>query len=125
MTAQDGLHEVRSADGAVSRLAPSFGFDCDHGRPGYCHLDEPNGLLYVSTRRQAFTVSVQTVGERRAARIFPLVSLWRLTQRDRATIVPATGIMGTDEANTRSVLSRLMRLRVVGVFGLVLRFAFE
>ena len=36
-----------------------------------------------------------------------------------------TGIMGIDEANTRSVLSRLMSLRVVGVFGLVLRFAFE
>jgi hypothetical protein len=48
-----------------------------------------------------------------------------LTQRDRATIVPATWIISVDEANTRAVLSLMMRLRVVGVFGLVLRFAFD
>ena len=65
------------------------------------------------------------MGERRAARIFPLVPLWALTQRDRAPILPATGIISADEANTRAVLSHLMRLRVVGVFGLVLPFAFE
>ena len=127
VAAKDGLYEIRSADGVVSRLAPSFGFGHDHGRPKYFHLDERNGLLYVTTGQEVFNVSVQTAGERRAARIFPFVSLWAMTQRDRATIVPATG---ADEANTRAVLSRLMRLRaprrrVVGVFGLVLRFAFE
>ena len=65
------------------------------------------------------------MSERRAARIFLLVSLWALTQRDRATILPATGIISADEANTQAVLSHLMRLRVVGMFGLVLPFAFE
>jgi hypothetical protein len=70
------LHEIRSADGVVSRLAPSFGLGNEKGSPAFCHLDEPNGLLYVSTGQKMFTVSVQAAGERRAARIFPLVSLW-------------------------------------------------
>jgi hypothetical protein len=73
VAASNGLHEVRSADGVVSRLAPNV--ELGRGRPLSCHLDEPNGLLYVSTQKQLCTVSVQTAGERRAARIFPMISL--------------------------------------------------
>ena len=48
---EDGLHEIRSADGVVvSRLAPSFGLGQVNGRPEYCHLHEKTGLLYVSTK---------------------------------------------------------------------------
>ena len=117
----DGVHEIRSADGVASLLAFGPGDDDD---PTSCHLDEPNGLLYVTTCIQIFTVSVHTAGERRAARVFPLVSLWALAHRDRASIAPSTGIVGFDEGEVRAVLSRLMRIRVVGVFGLVLRFAY-
>ena len=123
MAAEGGLHEIRSTDGAVSRLAPNFGLG-DHDRPVSCHLDEPKGLLYVTTFNAIFTVSVHTASERRAARIFPLISLWALTQRGRADIAPTTGIIGVDEADMRPVFSRIMRLRVVGVLGLVLRFAY-
>ena len=50
---------------------------------------------------------------------------WALTQRERAEIAPATGIIGVDEAKIRSLLLRLMRVRVAGVLGLVvLRLAF-
>jgi len=52
------------------------------------------------------------------------VSLWVLTQRGCAELAPATGAIGVDEANIRAVLSRLMRVRVAGVLGLVLRFVF-
>jgi sugar lactone lactonase YvrE len=79
------------------------------------HLDEPNGLVYMSTEQQIFTVSVLSLGERRAAHIFPLVRTWALVQQDRAH--PCTG-------NAHAVLSRLMRFRVVGVLALVLRFAY-
>lgn len=121
VTARDGLHEISSADGAVSRLAPSF--EHDNGGLLRCHIDEPNGLFYASTGHRIFTISVSTASEWRAARIFPLFLLWSLTQRDRAgTMVNDT--IGTDEANVRAVLLRLMRLRVVGVLGLVLHFAF-
>ena len=117
-----GLYEIRSVDGVASRLAPNvkLGFE----RPLSCHLDEPNSLLYISTVKQLCTVSVRTAGEQRAVRIFPLVRIWALTQRDRAEIAPATRVIGVDEANMREVLSRTIRLRVVGVLGLVLRFAF-
>ena len=51
VVAEDGLHEIRSADGVVvSRLAPSFGLGQVNGRPEYCHLHEKTGLLYVSTK---------------------------------------------------------------------------
>ena len=125
VAAHDGLHEIRSADGAVSRLVPSCGLG--DSRPMSCHLDESNRLLYVSTMQGIFTVTVPTAAERRADRLFPLVSLWALTQRDRADIVPATGGVGVNEENMRQreVFSRIMRLRVVGVLGLVLRFAFD
>ena len=49
---------------------------------------------------------------------------WALTQRDRTEIAPATGVIDSDEADMRAVLSRIMRLRVAGVLGLVLGFAF-
>ena len=119
MTAQDGLYEIRN--GGVSWLVPNFGLG--QYRFWCCHLDEPNGLLFVNTDKKIFTISVPTAGERRAAHIFPLVSLWALTQRDRAGVMPATGAIGVDEANMRAVLSRLMRVRASGVVGLVLRFA--
>ena len=80
-----------------------------------CHLDEPNGLVYMATRHKIFTISVLSFGERRAARIFPLVRTWALVQLNRAN--PST-------AKAHAVLSRLMRLRVVGVLALVLRFAY-
>ena len=125
VAAHDGLHEIRSTDGAVSRLATSCGLG--DSRPMSCHLDESNRLLYVSTMQGIFTVTVPTAGERRADRIFPLVSLWALTQRDRADVAPATGGASVNEENMRQreVFSRIMRLRVVGVLGLVLRFAFD
>ena len=73
---------------------------------------------YPKTRLRRSTISVLIASERRAARIFPLISVWALTQRDRADIAPATGTIGMDEASTRAVLPRLTRIRVVGVFGL-------
>jgi hypothetical protein len=60
----------------------------------------------------------------REARIFPLISLWALAQRGRAEIAPATGIIGGDEAETRAVLSRLMRICTADVQGNVPHFAF-
>ena len=71
-----------------------------------------------------YAVSVHTAGERRAARAFPLVSLWALAQRDCAIIAPSIGITGVDEAKMWAVLSRLMRTRLVGVLGHVPRFFF-
>jgi hypothetical protein len=58
--------------------------------------------------------------------MFPLVSLWTLAQSDRAAIAPSA-IIGDDEdeADMRATLSRLMRIRVVGVIKLLLRFAFD
>jgi hypothetical protein len=53
------------------------------------------------------------------------VRIWALTQRDRAEIAPAIGAIDVDETQMRTVLSRIMRLRVVGVLGLVLHFAFD
>ena len=124
VAASNGLHEVRSADGVFSRLAPNA--ELGRGRPLCCHLDEPNGLLCVSAQKQLCTVSMQTAGERRATRIFPTISLWALTRRDRVGIIaPATGVVaGADEAKPRAALSCLMRIRVVGVLKLVPRFTF-
>ena len=125
VAASDGLYEIRNGD--VSLLAQPFAHD--HDRPLCCHLDEPNGLLYSTTASEVFAVSVLTAAERRAARVFPLISLWALAQRDRAGIAPAAGNAkegehGEEAVRVRGVLSRLMRVRVVGVLGLVLRFAF-
>ena len=98
-------------------------------------LDSANIVFGVatSTSRMAYFLSIpirkyspspfqqRASGELRT--FFPLVSLWALTQRDRAGVMPATGAIGVDEANMRAVLSRLMRVRASGVVGLVLRFA--
>jgi hypothetical protein len=126
VAAEGGVYDIRSADGIVSLLAPAPGFG--DNQPMSFHLDEPNGLLYVATCQKLFTVSVRTAGERRADRIFSRIAFWTLTQRDRAEIAPATGIVGVDEGNIREergLCLRIMRLRVIGVFGLVLRFAFD
>ena len=80
----------------------------------------------VGTGLRILTVPIHAASEQRATRIFPLIFLWALTQRDRADIAPATGTIGMDEARImRAVLVRVMRLHVVGVLGLVLRFAFD
>ena len=124
MAAKDGLHEIRSsADGVVyvSRLAPWF-LEDDSGLS--CYLDEPNGLLYITTGQELFTTSVHTALEQRATRISPLVTLWALTQRRRRVDIAPAAVVGVKEENMRTVLSCLMRLRVVGVLGLALRFAF-
>ena len=121
MVAADGLYEISSTGGVVSRFAPQL----DHGRPKCVCFDEPNSLLYISIIQGIYTAPVQTAGERRAARIFPIISLWALTQRDHTCLAPAAGIVGIDETEMRMLLPRIMRLRVVGVFGLVLRFAFD
>ena len=125
VAADGGLHEICSADGVAFRLAPN----AELGRTNHslmsCHLDEPNRLLYVSTKQRLYAVSVLTAGKRRSARIFPVVQIWALTQRGRAEIAPAAEIIDAKETNMRAVLSGIMRLRVVGVLGLVLRFAFD
>ena len=97
----------------------------DNCRPLSCCLDEPNGLRYVTTDKEIHAASVHTAGEKCAARIFPLVRVWALAQPDRAAITPAPGIIAIGEVNMRAMLPSLMRIRVVGVLGLVLRFAFE
>ena len=82
----------------------------------------PKEILHIATNVQVFAVSVRTAGERRVARIFPLVALWALVQRDRAGIA-----LVSDEAGARlerPLLSRVMHLRIVGVFDRFLRFAF-
>ena len=53
-----------------------------------------------------------------------LSSRWALAQRGRAAIAHAAGIAGGDEETMRALFSRIMRLHVAGVFGLVLGFAF-
>ena len=63
-----------------------------------------------------YATSVLSFGERRAVRIFPLVRTWALVQQNRAS---------PSNANAHAaVWSRVMRLRVVGVLALVLRFAY-
>ena len=122
VTTSDGLHEVRSADGVVSRLAVIV--ELRNQNPLSCHLDEPSGLLYVATTNQLLTVSAQTVGERRASRLFSLVRIWTLAQLDRTDMAPTAGIIGMDEARGGAALPQAIHLRLVGVLESVLRFAF-
>jgi hypothetical protein len=90
-----------------------------------CHLDEPNDLVYVTNGQEIYTASVPAVKELRAMHIFPFVRMWALALRDRAELAPASGVISGHEASAREALSRLMRLRVVGVVGRILRFAFS
>ena len=92
---------------------------------GGCHLDELNRVIYVTTDQETFSVQVHTARERRASRIFPLVALWALAQRDHAGIAHAVGGAGDDEEAVRALFARIMRLPGAGAFGLVLSFAFD
>ena len=70
VASRGGLYEINNNE--VSQLAPNLGpVLC-------CHLDEPNGLIYIGTETKIFTISVPSFGERRATRIFPLVRIWAL-----------------------------------------------
>ena len=116
----DGVHEISGYDGAVSLIVGREQFG--ESALKVCLLDESHAILYVATTVQVFALTVRTAGERRAARVFPLVVLWALVQRDRAAIA-----LVDEEARVRlerSLLSRLMGLRVVGIFDRILRFAF-
>ena len=116
----DGVHEISGYDGAVSLIVGREQFG--ESALKACLLDESHAILYVATTVQVFAISVRTAGERRAARVFPLVVLWALVQRDRAAIAPVDEEAGV--RLERSLLSRLMGLRVVGIFDRILRFAF-
>ena len=116
----DGVHEISGYDGAVSLIVGREQFGGSALKA--CLLDESHAILYVATTVQVFAISVRTAGERRAARVFPLVVLWALVQRDRAAIAPVDEEAGV--RLERSLLSRLMGLRVVGIFDRILRFAF-
>ena len=87
-------------------------------RPLRLALDEHRGLLYVTaTDHRVRTIAVPTWGEKRAARIFPLVRLWALVQRGRAQLTEG------EATRYREAVRRLMRCPVDGVIHRVLRFA--
>jgi hypothetical protein len=133
--ARDGVYEIGiNNDTAFFRAKLAHSSETN-GTIICCHLDEPNGHLYIGTDRptirsyilrpsRIFTISVSTVRERCATHIFPLARIWALVQAGRADITPSEGVISVREANAHEALSRVMHLRVVGVLALVLRFAF-
>ena len=139
VVARDGVYEIGFHNDTAFFRAKLAHSNKTTGTILCCHLDEPNGHLYIGTDRPSqrcyirrpsriFTISVSTVRERCATRIFPLARIWALVQAGRADIAPsegAIGVISVREANAREALSRVMHLRVVGVLALVLRFAFD
>jgi len=91
-------------------------------------------LLYVtSASHRVLTVTVPTLGQRRAALAFPVVRLWALVQRRRATLAAASssssssskhggGGGGLRGARPRDALWRLTRCAEVAILARVLSF---
>jgi hypothetical protein len=96
-------------------------------------------LLYVtSASHRVLTVTVPTLGQRRAALVFPVVRLWALVQSRRATLAAASsssassassssskhggGGGGLRGARQRDALWRLTRCAEVAILARVLSF---
>ena len=154
----DGGATVRTLAGSGERdVADGVGAAAAVRAPVGLFLDERRGCLYVTTSygsHRVRAIAVPTLGERRGARVFPVVRTWALVQRGRARpkVVTAaepseqrprssseaassftatqdddddtTMAMRNDDAVARGALSLLMGCPADAVLQLVLQFAF-
>jgi hypothetical protein len=105
------------------------------GSPTALFLDELRGALYVATgapRHCVRAIGVPSRAQRRASRLFLLVRLWALVQRQRAVMVDdqqqqpllcAAAI--DDEKRARGALRLLMQCPIADVLTRSLMFAFN
>ena len=78
-------------------------------------LDEPSGLLYVSTLKRIHTVVVPTRAERLQKKYAPVVKIWALAQQERVEMIPAASEESAEETRAREAVRRLMRCPIVDI----------
>lgn len=129
-------HRVRFiADGVVGTLAGAglrstqegVGTDAAVRCPlGLC-LDEPSGLLYVTTGRgshRILSVTVKSRAHRRRLRIYPILQTWALKQKELAELALLPQHEAKREAHAHAALRLLLECPIADVVVLVLEYAF-
>ena len=129
-------HRVRFiADGVVGTLAGAglrstqegVGTDAAVRCPlGLC-LDEPSGLLYVTTGRgshRILSVTVKSRAHRRRLRIYPILQTWALKQKELAELALLPQHEAKKEAQAHAALRLLLECPIADVVVLVLEYAF-
>ena len=129
---RDGVVSTLAGRGATAAptLTEGVGGEAQIMEPSGLFLDEPNGLLYVSTNQcwgqqdggapcgSVLTIAVPSSRDHFVTRVDPLFLTWLLVQNGRGCLT------ASEERHERRALEMLMAHPEVGVFSRVAKFLF-